>query len=292
MRKSYKMKHLFIIGITIALFAGLLAANELNQPAEKVQSVETNSLSADGIITAFTFLLGALTVMATLFGIFIGYIGYKSSKEYEKEVARAEQAANRAEMAAKIAESAVGEIRQKGHEAIEEMQAKFSKTAEDISSKTKPGEEAPSEKRDKLLQFVDKVDDMYKAKNYEGVINSLEAALMFNEDNAGLWHLSAVALLTKQRFQEALEKITTAINKNPNNGFFYDTRSYIKLSWWRIFEGPKPSKNEIIKDVSKAIELGFNPDNATKEELAYFLDNSEYEKLLGKTKEEDGFGEE
>lgn len=123
MWKLYKkqMKHLFIIGITILLFAGLLVANEINKSAEKIQSVEMKSLSPDSIITAFTFLLAALTIMATLFGIFIGYMGYKSSKEYEKEVAKAEIAAKQAEQAAKKAEVTVLQIRSKREKATEEI---------------------------------------------------------------------------------------------------------------------------------------------------------------------------
>lgn len=290
--QSKEMKKLSITIITILLFSALLIAHEVNQPAEKVQSVGTKSLSANGIITAFTFLLTALTIMATLFGIFIGYMGYKSSKEYEKEVARAEKAAERAEEAAKEAEAIIREIRQKGYEVITDIQAKFNKTAEEIGHKIESEKGGLPEKKNKLLQLIDKIIDMFKDKNYEGAINLTEALLLFDENNGNIWHLFALVLSGSKKFKEALEKIAIAINKDPNNGVFYESRSFIKLGWWRAFKGPKPSKSEIIKDISKAIELGSIPDNTTREDISCFLDDSEYKKLLGKSKEEDGFGKE
>lgn len=315
MGKLYKMKHLLIVSIAIASFAGMIHASEVNELVEKGQTgemtlsevenpekceveqdkriiSENRGDSRDRAITAFTFLLAALTVMATLFGAFIGYMGYKSSKEYEKEVAKAEDAAKRAEAAAMEAEGFIKEIHKKGHEAIAVMKAKFSRTVQDITRTIKPEEGAPSEMKGKISQLVDKIERMYEAKNYQGSIDLVEAALLFDENNAQLWHLFAIVLSTERRFQEALEKVNTAISKDPNQGFFYDSRSYIKLCWRRELKGPTPSKREVVEDIRKAKELGFEIHESTKEELSYFLDYDEYNEFLGATKEEDGFGRE
>lgn len=307
------MKYFFKIIATVALLNSVLVAAEVNKPTEEIKSKETkiaqfqtaNDIdveadtraksektveSRDWVITAFTFLLAALTVMATLFGIFIGYMGWKSGKEYERELARAEQAAERAEEAAKEADATVHEIRKKGQKTISDLEDKFTRTAQDISRTIKPEEGAPSEIKSKIVQLIIKIERMYEDRNYEGSINLVEAALLFDENNAQLWHLFAIVLSTKRRFQEALKKVDTAISKDPNQGFFYDSRSFIKLCWWRGFKGPRPSKSEVIKDIKKATELGFEIEQSTKEELSYFLRDDEYKELLGTTKEEDGFG--
>lgn len=286
MWKLYKMKHLFIIGITILLFAGLLVANEVNKPAGKVQSVETKSLSADGIITAFTFLLAALTIMATLFGIFIGYMGYKSSKEYEKEVARAEQAANRAEMAAKQAESAVGEIRRKAEKTITGIQTEFKEAIEDIKVQAKSETKEPTERENKVQGFLEQLRLKGEAGDYEEIARMVESAIVFAEENIELWYAWARALALQRKYEDALIKVNILIGKDPKYGKAYILRGIARLAW-ALHDHRQPHMDQIIEDLKKATEVGFETKKGTRLFLSKHLTDAEYKEVFRHTKADD-----
>jgi len=290
--QSKKMKKALTITIIILLFASLLAADEVNQPAEKAQSVETKSLSADSIITAFTFLLAALTIMATLFGIFIGYMGYKSSKEYEKEATRAEEAAKRAEAAALGAEGVIKEIRQKGDKTITGMELQYQQMIQSITNQAKLSERESLEPKEGISEVFNKIGRKFVENDFKGAADIIEGAILFAQENAYLWHVWSLVLYLQNNFEDALNKIDIGIGKNPSSGAAYHMRASIKLDWWSNFGGPKPSKSEVINDIKNAVEYGAEFTRIDKKLLAKFLDNSEYKELFGKTKEEDGFTKE
>lgn len=292
----YKMKHLFIIGVITVLLAGLSNAGEVNQPAEKVQYAETKSLSSDSIITAFTFLLAALTVMATLFGIFIGYIAYKSGKEYEKEVTKAEDAARRAEEAAKNADILVRQIGQKGEETISGMQRSFKDTIKNMKVRFEPEEGEPTGADKKLKEFFEKLRVKDDADDYKGIADIVEGAIAFAEENAELWYVElwyvwARALAIQSKYQDALIKINTTIQKDSKHGRAYFFRGMLRLVWARR-EQRQPHMSEIIKDLKKSIELGYEVEKDPKESLSNYLTDVEYKDVFDRTKEEDGFGKE
>jgi len=300
------MKHLFVIGVITVLLAGLLTAPEVNQPAEKVQSAKTKPLSSDSIITAFTFLLGALTVMATLFGVFIGYMGWKSGKEYEKEVVRAEGAASRAQIAAKEAEAAVIEIRSKGEKAIKDIGGKLQKVFDgrslyrvDETGKVEQNLKAVLEKTNKLYKFIgnrqtrekltelrSKTISILEKGRPKQAAGYLEQMIALDEDDAVIWHALSLILLALERYDEALEKISTSIKKDPKRASAYFTRINALLSWHKK-GGPKPSKDSIIGDIRMANKLGYKSDYEDRVQLADFLNDDEYEGLTGYRKEED-----
>jgi len=300
-----RTKQLFIICATVALFAGLLAANELNQPAEKVQSVETRSLSADGIITAFTFLLAALTLMATLFGVFIGYTGWKSAREYEKEVAKAQEAAKRAETAAKEAEATVLEIKNKGKEAIKDI----GKLQRIIAEQSIPGVQEKDSLEQNLRAVLKKTDKSYepvqdiqikeklaklrnqakdsiKKNDPEQAVVYLQEMISLDQDDAIILHALSLVLLVLQRYDEALEKISTSIQKDPKRGSAYFTRVNVLLSWHEK-GGPKPNKESIIADLKLAKKFGHVLTLNDKKLFFDLLSDDEYKESIGSYKDED-----
>lgn len=309
------MKYFLIISAAIAFFNSVPVAAEVNEPVAEIESTRTSTAhfqnaenvkadketrvisentaeSRDWIITSFTFLLAALTVMATLFGVFIGYIGYKSGKEYEREVNKAEDAAKRAEAAAKDAEAIIGHIRKKGDKTITEMKTQFEQMFKDIKSQENiVGEESLilTEKVDRVTQ---KIADRFVVKDFKGSADIIEGAISFAGENPYLWHLWALVLYLQNKFEDALEKINTAISKDTSSGPAYHMRVSIKLDWWFNLGGPKPSKSEVISDMMKALKYGIKPTITDKNLFAKFLDDDEYKDLFGKTKEEDEFGAE
>lgn len=288
------MKHLFIIGVITVLLAGLSTAGEVNQPAEKVQSAETKSLSSDNIITAFTFLLAALTVMATLFGVFIGYMGYKSSREYEREVGRAEAAARRAEASSEKAHRLLSEIHEKRAEADAAtigIKEKIEEIMRDVSSQTISEKTQPSEMKDKAKELIDTIERKIESGDPLGTEALIEAGILFLGDNVHWWSLWAATLGKQGKWKDALDKATIAITKSPNDGSLYGLRSLIKAAHVLISE-KEGDKAEAVRDMEKAIELGYEPKKSIKQVFAQLLDNSEYNKLFRTAREDNELGKE
>jgi tetratricopeptide (TPR) repeat protein len=309
MQKLRKIKYLFIIGTAIILFTSLWAVGDINQAVEKVQSVETKSLSADGIITAFTFLLAALTIMATLFGIFIGYIWYKSSKEYEQEVVKAEQAANRAEAAAKVVDTVLNDIRSRGESTVRDIRSKGEKAInelelykhgkpqeivdskgrlEDVFDKHKIKDERFGDKGPKYKTrsyFVSEIRSRLEKNNIDGALDTIEKMSELYADDARIWYLWAYLLMSSKRYAEAVEKSTLAIDKDPEFGKAYLARVHARLFYYKS-RGPKPSTDDIVKDIQMAKKYGVDFTDLDKRLLTNFLNDDDYKELLGCSKEE------
>lgn len=264
------MKYLFIIGTVIALLSVPVDA-EVNEPVEEIKYTEIKQADSqnaqdvvaqedirvisektsgtrDTVIIAFTFLLGALTVMATLFGVFIGYMGYKSGKEYEKEVARAEDAAKLAQDGAKKVEEVLREIQQRGEETITGMQSRLKDTIENIRGQLETEGEEPTGADKKLKEFFDKLSAKDEAGDYSGIADMVEGAIAFGKENVKLWYAWARALVIQEKYEDALTKVNTAINKNPGFGRAYYLRGLVRLVWAQ-HDQRQPHKNEIIEDI-------------------------------------------
>lgn len=322
------MKYLLIISVALALFNSIVAA-EVNEPVGEIKSKEIKqadyqntenvvaqedirvisektSDSIDTVIIAFTFLLGALTVMATLFGIFIGYTWWKSSKEYEKEVRRAEDAANRAEVAAREAEGAIGEIRTKGDKAIKDIGGKLRSTIErKLTNSLKHTTETPenlrasleeakkpyevvqeTEVKQKLEELRKKAVACLEKNDPKAALRWLRESVALNKDDIRILGSLGLILLGLENFEEALGTISTAIQKNPKYGAAYFWRIQTKLSWQKK-GGPNPSKDSIKSDVRMANELGYTPNHQDRTLLADFLTDEEYIQLMGLSKTKD-----
>lgn len=308
------MKYLFIIGTVIALLNSVPVDAEVNEPVEEIKSTEIKQADSqnaqdvvaqedirvisektsgtrDTVIIAFTFLLGALTVMATLFGVFIGYMGYKSGKEYEKEVARAEDAAKLAQDSAKKVEAVLRDIQQRGEETIIGMQSSFKDTIENMKVRFEPEEGEPTGADKKLKEFFVKLFAKDEADDHKGVADTVEGAIAFDEENSELWYIWARALALQKKHQDALIKINTTIQKDSKHGRAYFFRGMLRLVWARR-EQRQPHMSEIIKDLKKSIELGYEVRKDQKESLSNYLTDVEYKDVFDRTKEEDGFGKE
>ena len=120
----------------------------------------------------------------------------------------------------------------------------------------------------------------------------IEAGILFAENESDLWFVWSTFLFVQKKSEDALDKINTAITKFPDDGDLYGLRAAIKLGWWEAYQGPKPSKSEVINDFKNALKFGYEITQFEKERLASFLNDEEYKTLLGTTKEEDGFGKE
>lgn len=308
------MKYLFIIIAALALLNSVLVSAEVNEPVVEMKSTEAKPSdfqnaenfkaekdtrvisektveSRDWVITAFTFLLAALTVMATLFGVFIGYMGYKSGKEYEKEVARAEDAAKLAQDGAKKVEEVLRDIQQRGEETITGMQSSFKDTIENMKVRFEPEEGEPTGADKKLKEFSEKLRVKDDAGDYKGIADIVEGAIAFAEENADLWFAWARALALQRKYQDAMIKVNTTIQKDSKHGRAYFFRGMLRLVWARR-EQRQPHMSEIIKDLKKGIELGYEVEKDPKESLSKYLMDVEYKDVFDRTKEEDGFGKE
>jgi len=98
------------------------------EPSEVL--LEKHENEWDKVISGFSFLLASLAVMATVFGVYIGYTGWRTGKEYEREVVRAKSGAVKAELAADKAEGALADIRERGEKAIERLHQEAARAAE------------------------------------------------------------------------------------------------------------------------------------------------------------------
>lgn len=308
------MKYLFIIGTVIALLNSVPVDAEVNEPVVEMKSTEAKPSefqnaenfeaekdtrvisektveSRDWVITAFTFLLAALTVMATLFGVFIGYMGYKSGKEYEKEVARAEDASRLAQEGAKKVEAFLRDIQQRGEETITGMQSGLQEAIANIRTRTEHegGELTDTDK--KRNEFFDKLSAKDEAGDYSGIADMLEGAIAFDQENVKLWYTRARALAMQGKYEDAMIKVNTAINKDPGFGIAYYGRGLMRLNWAQ-HDQRQPHKSEIIEDIKKATELGYEPEKIYRKFVSENLTDAEYKEAFGRTKEEDGFEKE
>ena len=116
---------LFFLSASYCMAEGKSVAKE---PSEVL--LEKHENEWDKVISGFSFLLASLAVMATVFGVYIGYTGWRTGKEYEREVVRAKSGAVKAELAADKAEGALADIRERGEKAIERLHQEAARAAE------------------------------------------------------------------------------------------------------------------------------------------------------------------